>query len=257
MTRMGYSKRTGFFAGLTVAQISEFSLILLAMGAEVGHIPAVILGPATMVGLITIGISSYMITYNHTLYRWLEGFLTFLAPAKKPRREMGLPRMKKLDVLVLGAHRLGGGIIKILKKMRVKFLVVDHDPQVISFLEKSKIPSLFGSADDAAFLDQIQLKDTKLIISTIPDFETNNFVVQYAKRRAPHANVICVANHSSHAKDLYAAGATYVVMPPYLGRKYIIDLVRRNKLNTKKYHHERAHHVKDLKNLANDLKSPK
>jgi len=257
MTRMGYSKRTGFFAGLTVAQISEFSLILLAMGAEVGHIPGEILGPATMVGLITIGISSYMITYNHTLYRWLEGFLSFLAPAKKPRREMGLPRMKKLDVLVLGAHRLGGGIINVLKKMKVKFLVVDHDPQVIRFLEKSKIPTLFGSADDAAFLDQIQLKDTKLIISTIPDFETNNFVVQYAKRRAPHANVICVANHSSHAKDLYAAGATYVVMPPYLGRKYIIDLVRRNKLNTKKYHHERAHHVKDLKNLSNDLKSPK
>ena len=257
MTRMGYSKRTGFFAGLTVAQISEFSLILLAMGAAVGHIPIEVLGPATMIGLVTIGASSYMITHNHTLYRWMEKFLTFLAPKRKPKRELGLPRSKKVEVLVLGAHRLGGGIIKVLKKMKAKYLVVDHDPKVIRYLKKSKIPTVLGSADDAAFLDQLTLKDARLVISTIPDYETNIFVIQYIKRRARHANVICVANHSTHAKGLYQAGATYVVMPPYLGRKYIIDLVRRNKLNFKKYQKERSHHVKDLKSYKDDLKSPK
>ena len=37
---MGYRKRTGFLAGLTVAQISEFSLILGALGLSLGHIDA-------------------------------------------------------------------------------------------------------------------------------------------------------------------------------------------------------------------------
>jgi len=258
MTRMGYAKRTSFFAGLTVAQISEFSLILLGMGVSVGHIPSSIIGPATLVGLITIGISTYMITYNHRLYHALERYLAWLAPKKPPSREIvGAPRTKKIDILVLGAHRLGGGIIKVLKKMKAKYLIIDHDPQVVKYLEKSREPVLFGSADDAAFLDQLPLSHTRLIISTIPDFETNNFIIQYAKRRAPHANVICVANHSSEAKELYRAGATYVVMPPYLGRKYIVDLVKRNKLNAKKYKHERSHHLKDLRYLINDLKSPK
>lgn len=257
MTRMGYSKKTGFFAGLTVAQISEFSLILLGMGVAVGHIPSSILGPATLVGLITIAASTYMIIHNHKLYKLLEKYLEIFAPSKPPRREFGVPEIKKIDVLVLGAHRLGGGIVNILKKMKLKYLVIDHDPQIVDYLEKKKVPVVFGSADDAAFLDQLPLRETRLIISTIPDLETNNFIIQYAKRRAPKASVICIANHSSHAKELYRAGATYVVMPPYLGRKYIIDLVRRNKLNTKKYQHERSHHVKDLKYLKNDLKAIK
>ena len=38
MGYMGYRKRTGFLAGLTVAQISEFSLILAALGFNLVHI---------------------------------------------------------------------------------------------------------------------------------------------------------------------------------------------------------------------------
>jgi Kef-type K+ transport system membrane component KefB len=258
MTRMGYSKRTAFYAGLTVAQISEFSLILLGMGAATGHIPESVIGPATLVGLVTIAASTYFIIHNNKLYRFLEKYLDWFAPKKKPFREMvGAPRIKKIEVLVLGAHRLGGGIIKVLKKMGVKFLVIDHDPQVVRYLEKNRIPVIFGSADDAAFLDQLPLRETRLIISTIPDFETNNFIIQYAKGRSPRANVICVANHSADAKELYRAGAAYVVMPPYLGRRYIIDLVKRNKLNRHRYQQEKARHLRDLRYLINDLKSPK
>ncbi|MEM4625413.1 MAG: cation:proton antiporter, partial [Candidatus Pacearchaeota archaeon] len=49
-----YSKNTGFMAGLTVAQISEFSLILIALGVKVGHLTKDILSLVTVVGLITI-----------------------------------------------------------------------------------------------------------------------------------------------------------------------------------------------------------
>jgi len=255
MTRMGYSKKTSFFSGLTVAQISEFSLILLAMGVAAGHIPAEVIGPATIIGLITIGASTYMIIYNHTLYRWFEGLLTILAPRKKPSKEIGRPKIKKIDVLVLGSHRLGGGIVKVLKEMKVKYLVVDHDPQIVQALKKTKIPIMLGSADDAAFLDELPLKETSLIISTVPDFETNNFIVQYAKNSAPKADVICVTNHANYARDLYKAGATYVVMPPYLGRKYIVDLVKKNRFDSRKYKKERTTHLKDIRRLKNDTNS--
>jgi predicted Kef-type K+ transport protein len=50
MGAMRYRKRTAFLAGLTVAQISEFSLILVALGVRVGHIDESILGLVTMVG---------------------------------------------------------------------------------------------------------------------------------------------------------------------------------------------------------------
>jgi hypothetical protein len=50
---------------LTVAQVSEFSLILGSMALSLGHIEAPVLGLITLVGLITIGVSTYMILYSH------------------------------------------------------------------------------------------------------------------------------------------------------------------------------------------------
>lgn len=48
---MGYRKRTGFLAGLTVAQISEFSIVFVAMGISLGHVGMQALGLTTLVGL--------------------------------------------------------------------------------------------------------------------------------------------------------------------------------------------------------------
>src|SRR5690606_30012298 len=83
---MGYRKRTGFLAGLTVAQISEFSLIFVAMGMSLGHVAPEALGLVTLVGLVTIAMSVYMITYSHTLYAWLEPVLG-LFERRIPHRE--------------------------------------------------------------------------------------------------------------------------------------------------------------------------
>ena len=58
MGMMGYRKRTAFLAGLTVAQISEFSLILAALGVSVGHLGPEAMGLITTVGLITIALST-------------------------------------------------------------------------------------------------------------------------------------------------------------------------------------------------------
>ncbi len=62
---MGYRKRTGFLAGLTVAQISEFSLMLAAFGRSLGHIDDQTVALVTLVGLITITLSTYLILYSH------------------------------------------------------------------------------------------------------------------------------------------------------------------------------------------------
>ena len=59
MGYMGYRKRTGFLAGLTVAQISEFSIIFVAMGVSLGHVGQDALGLTTLVGIVTIALSTY------------------------------------------------------------------------------------------------------------------------------------------------------------------------------------------------------
>jgi Kef-type K+ transport system membrane component KefB len=68
ISRGGYSERTSFMTSVTVAQISEFSFIFAAVGLSAGLIDESILSLITIVGLITIGVSSYMILYNDPLY---------------------------------------------------------------------------------------------------------------------------------------------------------------------------------------------
>ena len=91
MGYMGYRKRTGFLAGLTVAQISEFSIIFVAMGISLGHVGNGALGLTTLVGLVTIALSTYMILYSHPLYERLAPWLGIFE-RRRPSRELAVAR---------------------------------------------------------------------------------------------------------------------------------------------------------------------
>lgn len=88
MGYMGYRKRTGLLAGFTVAQISEFSLILVALGYTLGHLSQESVGLVTLVGLITISASTYMILYSHHIYTFLAPYLHIFPIVKLPSRRI-------------------------------------------------------------------------------------------------------------------------------------------------------------------------
>jgi len=246
MTMLGHTRKTAFFAGLTVAQISEFSLIMIRIGESLGHIPNGLLSFATIVGLITIAGSSYLITYNQQLYEFFEPLLRMLTPYAKEREVLSGARGKRFRILIFGGHRLGGGIIDILKREKESFVVVDHDPRLVERLRNEGIDVIFGSADDIVLMDELNFSQLKIVLSTIPDPEINAFLLDYLKKRVPKVHFIPVAYHQRHAQSLYRRGASYVVMPPYLGRKFVIDLLKRNKYSEKKYSLERKKHLADL-----------
>jgi len=249
MRLLKYTVKTSFLVGLTVAQVSEFSLVLVAMGIGYGYLPKEILGAVTMVSLITMAISSYYITFNHQIYNALKKPLNYIFRDSNACREAAISP-EKYEVYLFGCHRLGGGLIKVLKKLKAPYLVVDHDPEVIRLLEEKKVPALFGSADDSALLDSLPLNKAKLIISSVPELDVNLFILSYMKRRNRRASVICIANHANDAEKLYDEGADYVIMPPYLGRRFMAELFLKNKIDPKKYAKERRKHAVDLEYLS-------
>jgi Kef-type K+ transport system membrane component KefB len=247
MRAMRYTMKTSFLAGVTVSQISEFSLIILAMGVTMGHLPESILAPATLIGLITIGMSTYFISYNNQMYdnffgKYLERYFT----EKRSRKEKSLLK-KHYSVILFGCHIMGTGLIKQLAKAKTKFLAVDHDPTLIDSLTEKNIECLFGSAEDINFLDSIPMAKAKMVMSTIPSVDVNLSLLSYLKKKKKNFNFIAVANHFHDADRLYKKGATYVIMPPYLGRRFMVDLYNRNKLLVSKYKQERKKHLEDLK----------
>lgn len=236
----GYTKRTGFQAGLTVAQISEFSLILIMLGVKMGHLTNEILSFVTFIGLVTIAGSTYLILYSDKIYLKLSKYLGIF---EKKESKSDNYKKKKFDAILFGYNRIGFSILKSLKAARKKYLVVDFNPDVVMQLQKFNVPTLYGDAYDADFLDELPLLDASLFISTIPGTEINEFLIKRVKAKNKQAIVIVRAHNIRGALSLYEAGADYVVTPHFLGGEYVGKMIKEFKTTRSSYQKEKAAHI--------------
>ncbi|MEM3116592.1 MAG: cation:proton antiporter [Candidatus Pacearchaeota archaeon] len=239
----GYTRRTSFLAGLTVAQIGEFSLIFVALGAKVGHISNEILSLITLVSLITISICTYMVIYSNKLYSLLSKNL-YVFERKKIREKRKIE--KNVDVILFGYNRIGFGILNSLKKIKQKYLVIDFNPDTVANLTRLRIPCIYGDADDESLLKELPLKNIKIVISTIPEVETNELILNTIKWENPKSIVIVRAHTIEDAMYLYEKGADYVLTPHFLGGEYLAEMIKRLKTETKGYIAEKEKHIKML-----------
>ncbi|MDD9709478.1 cation:proton antiporter [Seohaeicola sp. SP36] len=222
MGAMGYRKRTGFLAGLTVAQISEFSLIFVAMGVTLGHVTEDALGLVTMVGLVTIAASTYMITFSHKLYALFEPFLGVFERKGTPREPTDFAATDDNDdkVIVFGLGRFGTAIGLRLQKRGIRVLGVDFNPLAVRRWRELGLKAKFGDATDPEFVAELPFQGTRWIVSTVPIHptglsheDTRRTLIQLS-RTAGFSGRIAAASHSAGDTDvLFAAGADMVLEP--------------------------------------------
>lgn len=174
MGAMGYRKRTGFLAGLTVAQISEFSLIFMAMGVSLGHVGIEVLGLVTLVGVITISLSTYMITNSHGLYAWLEPLLGPFEREGTPREaeDQEMPASASYDVLLFGLGRFGGAIAQRLRARGLHVLGIDFNPAAVRWWHEEGLEAIYGDATDPEFVANLPLSGVNWAVSAVPEHET-------------------------------------------------------------------------------------
>ena len=221
MVTMGYRKRTGFLAGLTVAQISEFSLIFMAMGVTIGHVTDQALGLVTLVGLITIATSTYMITYSHQIYNRMEPLLgIFDRRMAATPREDAPSNTQGHDVILFGLGRYGLGIAGALREAGLKVLGVDFSPDAICHARKDGYDVIFGDATDPEFLAHLPLGAAKWLVLAVPEHDTG--LTHGDPRRALlisirdlgyHGRVAVAAHSEQTAAELTRAEADIVLMP--------------------------------------------
>ncbi|MEK7479459.1 MAG: cation:proton antiporter family protein, partial [Patescibacteria group bacterium] len=226
MGLMGYRKRTSFLTGLTVAQISEFSLVLVALGARLGHIAPEIVALVTAVGVITITASTYFIIYGDTLYRYCSSLLSLFE--RKKLRERDLPGTEKKPLILIGCHRTGQSIAFNLPKKDL--LILDFDPEVIEELRRHGFDYIFGDIADPDIAARVPFAEAKLVISTSPDQNDGLAILALLSRLPKDARprVILRADDEREARLLYRKGADYVLLPhftagQYLGKTIAID----------------------------------
>lgn len=210
---MGYRKRTGFLAGLNVAQISEFSLILAALGLSMGQIDEETLGLITLVGLITIGLSTYLILYSHQIYEKLS-FLLDIFERPNPYREIEEDETEpgKYDVIIFGLGMYGNNIAKSLEEKGLRAFGVDFDPRAVKRWNKKGRHAQYGDADDPELME-ILPGNTQCIISTLPDKQINLALIKYTKEANYKGKIAVTSYYGRTAKELELAGADLVLLP--------------------------------------------
>jgi Kef-type K+ transport system membrane component KefB/Trk K+ transport system NAD-binding subunit len=246
MALFRYTKRTNFLVGTTLAQISEFSLIVLALGVSLGHISGEILSTLTLTGIITITLSTYLIIYPNKIYKKFYKLISVFE-RKNARRDRRIK--KSYDAILFGYNRIGFNILKALKSIRKSYLVVDFNPDIISSLQKHRVPCMYGDGFDSDFLEELPLKKIRLAISTVPDFETNVLLIESIRLVNPDAIIIVRAHQINEAMDLYRKGANYVLTPHFLGGEYVAKMIRELKTEEKEYKGEKDKHIKMLKEM--------
>ena len=247
MGRMGYTKRNSFLAGLTVAQMSEFSLIFIALGIELGFgVCNEILSLMTAVALLTFAASTYMILYADNIYPKISKFLSVFEKRGRKVDEKCGKKCNKHDIIMFGYNRIGFDILESLEKIKKKFLIIDHDPEVIEHLEKKGYECIYGDANDFELLSEINFSDAKMVISTIPKARTNLLIIHQV-REANKKSIVAVVSHQiDEAIRLYNEGATYVLMPHFLGGKKFSTMLERNKLSLNKFLKDKIAHLENL-----------
>ncbi|SHN12562.1 Predicted Kef-type K+ transport protein, K+/H+ antiporter domain [Cyclobacterium lianum] len=229
---MGYKKRTSFLAGLTVAQISEFSLIFAGLGLSIGHINEEVVGLITLVGLITIGLSTYLILYSHPLYEFLSPLLRIFERRKIIDPFIEDKSDKAYDLIILGFGRFGSKIADILDQQKeFRYLGIDFDPMVVRQEREAGRDVVFADMEDPEIFHQIPFKTAKCVISTVPLLDPSRHLVETLVNNGYAGKIYLTALRAGDLALFEKSGADKVLIPHHMAATHFYESYLRKQLS--------------------------
>lgn len=236
----GYTKLTSFKAAIHLSQISEFSIILIILAQTTGLVGRPAVAIITLVALITIGVSTYLMKYDDAIYRRFESRLSVFERSNIKERKQ---RHALYPIILFGYHKGGHEFLRVFRQMKQRYLVVDYDPEIIEHLEEQGIRHAYGDATDEDFLDDISAGKAQLVVSMMTDSGANRSLLRYISRFEPRSTFICHANNYDEAAELYRHGASYVILPHFLGSEHISSFIRQHGFNPSAFDNYRRKHI--------------
>ena len=239
----GYKKRTSFKTAVTAGQVSEFSLVFILLALEVGEVTDEVVALVTLVGLVTIAGSTYMMHYDDLLYEWFEDWLSIFERKKTTKTDT---EEQYADIFLFGYTGSSRSFMDSFQRMDYSYMVIDYDPEKIDDLKKKNIDHHYGDATDPEFMESIHVDEGILVISTINDFDTNLALVKYMNRVNPDTVVVAFSEYPAEAAVLYENGATYVIMPHFLGSEHVMDIIDGDEITDQNFFKHRDDHLRYL-----------
>jgi Kef-type K+ transport system membrane component KefB len=224
-TRLGL--RASLLPAINLAQMSEFSLVILALGFSLGHIGPSTAAVMTLVFSITSVASTYMIASNHELQTLLGRGLGRLGLRD---RSEGAPAEEGKDrdaaVVLLGFYRDASSLLHefemeaesadqdpVMKEM----LIIDFNPQVLEELKRRGIRCLYGDIASMETLHHASIGRARFVVCTLTDSvlkgTSNLRMLKQLRAYCPGAGLVMASDTIAGSLELYEAGADFVFIP--------------------------------------------
>lgn len=214
MGAQGYRRRTGLLTGLNMAQISEFSLILAALGVELRQLGEAELSLITLVAMLTIALSTNLILAADRIYSWLQGPLRLLErPSPLGELAGSTTGPLQVDVILLGLGRFGGAIHRRLQHHNLTILGIDFDPQALRLAAAHGLPVQYGDSEDPDFTASLPLSPATVVVSTLPSLESNAAILHGLESAGFQGHFIATAHDEAEVARLEFIGAQRTLLP--------------------------------------------
>lgn len=212
----GYPERTSFLSGTSLAQISEFSFVLMAVGVGLGHIGDQVVGLVTLVGMLTIGTSSYLMAYSDRIVQFFDIGRMDTTTETEPAR-------LRDHIVLVGCHVQGHELLDRLEERGEDVLVVDYNPRVVEQLIEGGHNAIYGDIGDLKPRKDVGLHQARLVISTIPNVDDTKLLINKAKEHG--VDTVVSAETVDIALDMYNTGADYVIFPDRMSASKISQII--------------------------------
>jgi len=249
-----YTKKPSFLSSLALAQVGEFSLILAAEGLFLGHISKDLFSLTVIITLFSITLTSYLIKYDHWIYRIMEKPLKIFDIFTTEGLEY-LPSEVKPRIILCGHNRIGYSILQRMRKVKKKVLVVDYNPEIINKMVKEGYHCVYGNVTDEEIIHKMNLRNIKILVSTVPEIQDNLLLIRKTRAVNSKAKIFVTANEIEEALRLYKAGADYVILPHFLGGEHVGDIIskhRKRRIDLKEHKKDHIKHLENRKDVGHE-----
>lgn len=229
----GAGRRTCFITSLNLAQLSEFSLVIAALGVTYGHLGHDTVAVLIYAMAITAVLSSYAIRASHPLFSWYDRLLSRAGMTTRIVERGDEATCDHHPVALLGFHRGARALVDELERRNPELLrtllVIDFNPEVLRELKARGVAGHFGDISSLDTLKHAHLDHATLIMSTIPDMllkGTDNLsLVKTCRAFAPTATILATVDLPEHEERIITAGANAVIQPYALVGAHLASVV--------------------------------
>lgn len=218
---------TATLAALLLAQIGEFSFVLINVGLDGGVIGRDQYGLVVAVALGSILLSPLMVRLGPALVPLAERLPGI--ERREARQTLAIidePRIRR-HVVVCGYGRVGRTLGEALIRRGLRFTVIDINPAVVRDLRQTGIPAYYGDAAVESLLRRAGAAEARTVAVTMPDMTAAMGTIRRVRAMNSRVDIITRANVRTEVELLRDVGANHVVQPEFeAGLEFIRHILR-------------------------------